>query len=116
MKKAFKIRNGEQLFVARPADPRAAIVGVREILTQVSNGLSKPEAERAFNVLLTSQPYTFVGYYSADGKSVLDAKGWAIGKVQPGDSYVGWEVVANYPNAIGALMSFHAPDADPEAT
>jgi hypothetical protein len=115
MKKAFALRDGEKLMVARPADPQLALKHGRELVAQMKSGeVSKEDGETRFNQILYLQPYTFVGYYAADTKSILNAEGWAIGKIKPGDSFVGFDVVGEAPTEIGQKLDILSPDADPE--
>lgn len=111
MKKVIAMRNGERLRVVRPQDPQLALKKVREL--QQEEGLERAELEKRFNALLCEQPYTFVGYYARDRKSILDEKGWAIGKMRPGDSFVGGEIVKINPAKIGDRIEFFGPDEDP---
>jgi hypothetical protein len=117
VKRRFEHRDGERLFVVRPQDPRLAIEVVRELAAKMRSGeVSQEDGERQFNEILTKQPYTFVGYYASDRKNILDAKGWAIGKMRPGDSFVGSEVVKAVPLKPGDRMQFYAAGEDPTLT
>lgn len=114
MKRKHAVRNGEWLFVVRPADPWKAIETIREIVRRLeSKEITQKDSELLFNAALCSQPYFFVGYYSSCGKRLLDAKGWTIGKMKRGDSHVGFELVKEQPE-IGAQVVFYDPNDMPE--
>lgn len=121
MKHAFVYRNGERLAVVRPADPKMALELVRE-LQSVQASQTEEQNQRRFNEILCSQPYTYVGLLSKTGGRLLNKGGWSIGKMKPGDSFVGFEsfkgkaedeIIDADTLKIGQVVEFLKPDEDP---
>lgn len=110
MKKPFAMRDGDRLFVVRPQDPYLAIQLTRAL---IAAKLPTAEAELQFSKIMHSQPYTFVGFYAKDLKSILDDKGWKVGSMKPGDTFVGFDLVNEEPTVRGSRMEFIEANYDP---
>jgi hypothetical protein len=73
----------DALAVVRPTDPRLAL---RRAARMRKVG---PKAARLiYDQMLREQVYTFRGFASDNGESILDAHGSWLGYMRPGDSYV----------------------------
>lgn len=89
-KHPFLIKDGKKMAIMRPENPMMAIDMARRVQLLSENGMPFAKAEELFSEILRSQPYTYMGLGSRDGK-ILDEKGWAIGKILPGDSFIDFE-------------------------
>lgn len=93
MRRKFFIRDGAKVAVIRPEDPDMAIRHANILGARNESGIiSDEEFQRLFNEMLNEQPYRYIGLLGEGGK-LLDEKGWAIGKVKPGDSFVPFDQV-----------------------
>lgn len=116
MKHPFLIQSGDKLAVLRPKDPQLALSLARRAV-EIENDEAR---ERAFQEILSTQPYSFVGLVSTAGKpdkKLLDEDGWAIGSVRPGDSFVPYSQILAHANAIAQGILDGDPNAvitDPE--
>lgn len=81
---SFVFKNGEPMRILRPRDAAAKVAGMAEL----HDGMPKAEADALFDRLLSEQEHQFVGFASKDG-SILDRFGKVVGKLEPGDSFVG---------------------------
>jgi hypothetical protein len=86
-KKIFAFKNGKLIAVIRPANPTLAL----DIAYQAKENNDKAQLDSA---LVRCGPYKFVGYLSRKGARLLDEKGKDLGEVQPGDSFVDAESLA----------------------
>lgn len=80
--------------VMRPVDAATALRLTKEWHDRVRRGkLSVEDAQAAFNAILASQNYTYVGTTSPDGEPVLvdPETGLVCGKLEPGDSFIAYE-------------------------
>lgn len=85
------IKDGKKMAVMRPEDPRMALDMAYRVKELSENGMPFEKSEELFNEILKMQPYTYMGLVSRDGRFVLDERGWAIGKLMPGDSFIDFE-------------------------
>lgn len=97
MKYQFAMRDGDRIAVLRPDDPQLALRLAQEALDEQEDK-SPEERERQFQAILEAQPYRFVGCMATTGKphpKLLDANGWPVGHVRPGDSFTPWQQVVD---------------------
>lgn len=105
MKHPFLIKDGGKLAVLRPNDPQMALRILRDVQL-----IEDPEAQAvAFQEMLASQPYTFVGLASSVTKGgaarLLDEDGWAVGTVRPGDSFAPYGDIIAHSNAVAEAIA-----------
>lgn len=75
--------------VLRPSNPQLAINMAMALKTSQQEGLiTTDEYLRAFHGILTTQDYTFVGFFDREHKCLIDDDGKRLGELQPGDSFV----------------------------
>ena len=86
----FVFKDGEPMRVLRPEDAarKMATAGFTEAMAANPGSADVPLDAEAFDRSLSEQPHQFVGFAAKDG-SILDRFGRVVGKVQPGDSFVG---------------------------
>ena len=79
------MRDGLRMQVIRPSDPQKAVELALEFQKKndVWNFQRVPELVEALGI-----EYTFAGFLSEDGKSILDANGAVVDTPQAGDSFV----------------------------
>jgi len=82
---SFVRKEGHRLLVVRPKDVELA-------KTWADRAVAENFTEEQFNEILTTQPYTVVGFLGrgVGGKHiVIDKDGWKLGEMEPYDSFVG---------------------------
>lgn len=87
----FVYRDGHRLAVVRPSDPDKALRDARALL-----GARGAEAGAAFEALLWAQPFRYVGL-AGTKQELLDTAGIVVGKLEPGDSFVPFELLIDPP-------------------
>lgn len=81
---SFVRKEGRRLLVVRPKDVALA-------KTWADRALAENFTEEQFNEILTTQPYTVVGFLGrgVGGKHiVIDKDGWKLGEMESYDSFV----------------------------
>jgi hypothetical protein len=103
MKHPFLIKDGDKLAVLRPKDPQLALKLAYAAAEIEDDG----EREKAFQAVLTAQPYSFVGLMSMAGKpekKLLDEDGWSIGSLRPGDSFAPYAQIFTHSDAAAQAI------------
>jgi hypothetical protein len=105
MKHPFLIKDGDKLAVLRPKDPQLAM----KLAYAAAEIEDDQEREKAFQAVLTAQPYSFVGLMAVTkpGKpgKLLDEGGWAIGSVRPGDSFAPYADIFAHSDAVAQAIA-----------
>jgi hypothetical protein len=77
----YVMKNGARVQVIRPDDPAKALRITEECKRD-------NDVERLRNLPSEVSDYTFMGWLGMGGE-ILDAQGAILGRIQPGDSFVG---------------------------
>jgi len=104
VKYPFAIQNGDKVAVLRPQDPQLALRLAYAALEIEDDA----EREKAFQAVLSAQPYSFVGLMSTAGKPekrLLDEDGWSIGSLRPGDSFTPYATIFAHSDAAAQAIA-----------
>ena len=89
------LHDGKRMAIIRPLDPALAL----RLVSEIADGTPHEESIRRFDDILTAQPYRFIGLAAhPQGNSppwILHPETRKrIGKVEPGDSFVDYDTMA----------------------
>ncbi len=109
------MKGGSKMAILRPLDPALAL----RMVDEIPNGLAHEEADKRFNAILDAQPYRFIGMAKKpapgdQGAGIIlePATLKRIGTMQPGDSFVDYDVMQRHGVRVPDPTTPPAPDAE----